>query len=104
MSEKDESSTSLVKPRFEIVKWNAVFLWKYKDVLDDCAICRNSLNDVCNYCQQAFLEEDDLANNIPEGKKFKEWLKCDLTWGKCSIFDVNNHHGCCKLNACPESS
>lgn len=32
-------------PRFEIKKWNAVTMWSWDICADNCAICRNSLNE-----------------------------------------------------------
>lgn len=33
--------------RFEIKKWNAVALWAWDIVVDNCAICRNHIMDLC---------------------------------------------------------
>ncbi|THU57207.1 hypothetical protein C4D60_Mb03t01060 [Musa balbisiana] len=44
--------SSLKKPkRFEIKKWNAVALWAWDIVVDNCAICRNHIMDLCIECQ-----------------------------------------------------
>ncbi|KAI7735802.1 hypothetical protein M8C21_000564 [Ambrosia artemisiifolia] len=46
------SSSSSKKPkRFEIKKWNAVALWAWDIVVDNCAICRNHIMDLCIECQ-----------------------------------------------------
>ncbi|KAG8367143.1 hypothetical protein BUALT_Bualt16G0042000 [Buddleja alternifolia] len=37
--------------RFEIKKWNAVSLWAWDIVVDNCAICRNHIMDLCIECQ-----------------------------------------------------
>lgn len=37
--------------RFEIKKWNAVALWAWDIVVDNCAICRNHIMDLCIECQ-----------------------------------------------------
>ncbi|XP_058108627.1 RING-box protein 1a isoform X2 [Magnolia sinica] len=48
------SSSSAKKPkRFEIKKWNAVALWAWDIVVDNCAICRNHIMDLC-VCNHAF--------------------------------------------------
>ncbi|OEL25275.1 RING-box protein 1A [Dichanthelium oligosanthes] len=49
------SSSSSRKPnkRFEIKKWNAVALWAWDIVVDNCAICRNHIMDLC-VCNHAF--------------------------------------------------
>ncbi|KDP40687.1 hypothetical protein JCGZ_24686 [Jatropha curcas] len=45
-------SSSTKKPkRFEIKKWNAVALWAWDIVVDNCAICRNHIMDLCIECQ-----------------------------------------------------
>jgi len=40
------------KKRFEVKKWNAVALWAWDIVVDNCAICRNHIMDLCmtHYC------------------------------------------------------
>ncbi|KAL6507139.1 hypothetical protein OROHE_022038 [Orobanche hederae] len=45
--------TSSIKKakRFEIKKWNAVALWAWDIVVDNCAICRNHIMDLCIECQ-----------------------------------------------------
>ncbi|KAL8811404.1 MAG: hypothetical protein Q9223_007541 [Gallowayella weberi] len=35
------------KKRFEVKKWNAVALWAWDIVVDNCAICRNHIMDLC---------------------------------------------------------
>ncbi|VDO02340.1 unnamed protein product [Rodentolepis nana] len=45
---KGGNSTS---KRFEIKKWNAVALWAWDIVVDNCAICRNHIMDLCIECQ-----------------------------------------------------
>ncbi|KAG6414293.1 hypothetical protein SASPL_127012 [Salvia splendens] len=37
--------------KFEIKKWNAVSLWAWDIVVDNCAICRNHIMDLCIECQ-----------------------------------------------------
>ncbi|CAN1286836.1 RING-box protein 1a [Linum perenne] len=45
-------SCSSKKPKcFEIKKWNAVSLWAWDIVVDNCAICRNHIMDLCIECQ-----------------------------------------------------
>ncbi len=36
------------KKRFEVKKWNAVALWAWDIVVDNCAICRNHIMDLCS--------------------------------------------------------
>ncbi|KAJ9105298.1 RING-box protein 1 [Naganishia friedmannii] len=37
--------------RFTVKKWNAVALWAWDIVVDNCAICRNHIMDHCIECQ-----------------------------------------------------
>ncbi|CAG2061508.1 unnamed protein product [Timema podura] len=37
--------------RFEFKKWNAVALWAWDIVMENCAICRNHIMEVCIECQ-----------------------------------------------------
>ncbi|KAI9905217.1 hypothetical protein PsorP6_013735 [Peronosclerospora sorghi] len=55
---KDDVRTELAQvtptseeTRFEIKKWNAVALWSWDIVVDNCAICRNHIMDLCIECQ-----------------------------------------------------
>lgn len=34
------------------MKWNAVALWAWDIVVDNCAICRNHIMDLCEYSRQ----------------------------------------------------
>ncbi|KPP56169.1 hypothetical protein Z043_126262 [Scleropages formosus] len=40
------------KKRFEVKKWNAVALWAWDIVVDNCAICRNHIMDLCECREQ----------------------------------------------------
>ncbi|XP_022715294.1 RING-box protein 1a-like isoform X2 [Durio zibethinus] len=44
-------ATTKKQRRFELKKWSAVALWAWDIVVDNCAICRNHIMDLCIECQ-----------------------------------------------------
>ncbi|CAO3643415.1 unnamed protein product [Cunninghamella echinulata] len=69
---KEKDTTE--KQQFEVKKWNAVALWAWDIVVDNCAICRNHIMDLCIECQ-ANQASATLKNHAFHFHCISRWLK-----------------------------
>ena len=54
------STGKMVGQKADCIQWNAVALWAWDIVVDNCAICRNHIMDLCtsdtSSCETAFTD------------------------------------------------
>uniref|UniRef100_A0A4X2JSV0 Ring-box 1 n=1 Tax=Vombatus ursinus TaxID=29139 RepID=A0A4X2JSV0_VOMUR len=57
------------KKRFEVKKWNAVALWAWDIVVDNCAICRNHIMDLSRLPLPLHLSLAQNQAGVPAGQQ-----------------------------------
>ncbi|KAH8323091.1 hypothetical protein KR074_003162, partial [Drosophila pseudoananassae] len=67
---RDGGGAGTPRKRFEIKKWDGVAMWSWDIVVDNCAICRNHIMQLCIECQAC-------GGPIP-------FEQCTVAWGTCN--------------------
>ncbi len=72
------AASTAVQQRFTVKSWSGVAFWAWDTVVENCAICRNLIIDVCIECQPS------LKQAVKEGSQgVDEEGNCRIAWGVC---------------------
>ena len=92
------------KKMVEVKKWNVVAMWHWNIEVENCAICKNQISDLCVDCHANSASASDNECQVAWGQCnhafhhhcIGRWLKtratcplCDTEWEMTSV--ANNH-------------